>query len=148
MTLTRLLATALCAALIAASAYAQQSERFGRYELHYNVVNSTFISPQIASEYGIVRGDDRAFINIAVREHRQDGTATTIEVDLVGESWDLTGRRTVFDFIDIREGDARYYIGEFEFLNREWRHFEVSFTAPESGETHSFRFKRQMYREQ
>jgi hypothetical protein len=143
-------AAIICIALLLGmpGAIAQQSERFGRYELHYSVVNSTFISPQVASQYGIVRGDDRAFINIAVREHREDGSAATIDVELTGESWDLTGRRTVFDFIEIREGEAIYYIGEFEFLNREWRHFEVEFRPRDGSERHSLRFKRQMYREQ
>jgi hypothetical protein len=131
----------------AAPAGAQQSERFDRFELHYSVVNSTFITPEIASEYGITRGDDRAFINVAVREHRDDGTAQTVAVELQGESWDLTGRRDRFDFIEIREGTAVYYIGEFKFLNREWRHFEVRFTA-EGEAPQNFRFKRQMYREQ
>ena len=136
----------LCATWAAGTA-AQQSERFGAYELHYSVVNSTFISPAVASEYGITRGDDRAFINIAVREHREDGSAVTIPVTLEGESWDLTGQRTVFNFIEIREGPAQYYIGEFKFLNREWRHFEVRFSA-DGQRSHSYRFKRQMYREQ
>lgn len=129
-------------------AWAQQSERFGPYELHYSVVNSTFITPEVASQYGIVRGDDRAFINIAVREHLEDGSAVTRAVDLVGESWDLTGQRTVFDFIEVREGDAQYYIGEFKFLNSEWRHFEVSFRPEPTAKTHKYRFKSQMYREQ
>jgi hypothetical protein len=137
----------LLAALVGAAAHAQQSERFGRFELHYSVVNSTFITPEVASQYGITRGDDRAFVNIAVREHRDDGTAVTIPVVLEGESWDLTGRRDRFDFLEIREGPARYYIGEFRFLNREWRHFEVRFT-PEAEAPQKFRFKRQMYREQ
>lgn len=129
-------------------ALAQQSERFGPFELHYSVVNSTFITPQVASQYGIVRGDDRAFINIAVREHLEDGSAVTRAVDLVGETWDLTGQRTVFDFIEVREGGALYYIGEFRFLNSEWRHFEVSFRTEPGAKRYKYRFKSQMYREQ
>lgn len=139
---------ALLIAVLQQTAHAQQSERFGPYEMHYSVVNSTFITPAVADEYGITRGDDKAFINIAVRKHNADGTAGTVAVELAGESWDLTERTTYFDFIEVREGTALYYIGEFEFLNREWRHFEVRFSPEDSEETYRFRFKRQMYREQ
>ena len=142
----RLLAT--CALLLATAAAAQQSERFGPWELHYNVVNSTFITPEVAAQYGIVRGDDRAFVNIALREHRDDGTAVTHPMQLEGESWDLTGRRTRFDFIEVREGTAVYYIGEFRFLNREWRHFALEFNPEGSDRRFRVRFKRQLYRQQ
>ena len=34
---------------------AQQSKMFGPFELHYSVVNTTFLSPEVASAYGITR---------------------------------------------------------------------------------------------
>ena len=49
-------------------ALGQQSETFGPYELHYSVVNTTFLNPRIAEAYGITRGEKRAFLNLAVRE--------------------------------------------------------------------------------
>lgn len=140
----------ILAVVLAGSSHAQQSERFGDYELHYSVVNSTFISADVATQYGIVRGDDRAFVNFALRKHANghgDGAAVTVPMQITGESWDLTGQRTYFDFIEVREGSAVYYIGEFRFLNREWRHFEISFSPENSEERFRYRFKRQMYRE-
>lgn len=138
----------LCCCCLGNAALAQQSERFGNYELHYSVLNSTFISPEVAAQYGITRGERRGLMNIALREHLPDGTAVNRAMTLEGESWDLTGRRDVFDYIEIREGPAVYYIGEFKFLNREWRHFRVSFTPENSEKTQEIQFKRQMYTEQ
>lgn len=140
-----LTALVCCLSLVAA---AQQSERFGAYELHYSVLNSTFISPEVAAQYGITRGDNRGLINVALREHLDDGSAVNRAMDLGGESWDLTGRRIPFEFIEIREGPAVYYISEFKFLNREWRHFALEFTAEGDSQRHALRFKRQMYEEQ
>ena len=59
--------------ILAVPGRAQQSEMFGPYELHYSVVNTTFLAPEVASTYGIVRATDRAILNLAVREHPADG---------------------------------------------------------------------------
>lgn len=131
--------------LTGAGAQAQLSERFGNYELHYSVVNTTFIEPQVATQYGLARGSRRAIINLSLREHLEDGTTEARTMTLTGLSRDLTQQQVDFDFIEVREGPAIYYIGEFKFINREWRFFEVSFTPEGSSETFNFEFKQQMY---
>jgi hypothetical protein len=60
----------------------------------------------------------------------------------------LPARRVPFAFIEVREGPAVYYIAEFKFLNREWRHFAWTFGRRTASERHEVKFKRQMYREQ
>lgn len=135
-----LLCTLLCAA-----AQAQLSERFGEYELHYSVVNTTFIEPAVAAQYGLARGSRRAIINLSLREHLDDGSTVAREMALEGRSWDLTQSQVNFDFIDVREGPAIYYIGEFKFINREWRFFELNFSPEGSEESFKLEFKQQMY---
>jgi hypothetical protein len=76
-------------ALLSLPASAQLSERFGPYELHYSVVNTTFLAPKVAAAYNLVRGKDRAILNLAVREHGDDGT-TPRPMALKGRTWDLT----------------------------------------------------------
>ena len=60
--LSRLL---LLLAIVASSstAHGQYSRQFDRWEVHYSVVNSTFLAPETAARYGIVRGRDRAILN-------------------------------------------------------------------------------------
>ncbi|TXS90661.1 DUF4426 domain-containing protein [Parahaliea maris] len=134
----------LVAGLLAATAQAQQSERFGPYELHYSVVNTTFLSPEVAAEYGIVRGEKRGIVNLAVREHLADGTAVNRAALLKGRSWDLIQGQDL-DFQKIQEGPAIYYIAPFKFINREWRHFEVHFRPEGAEKTYTFKFKHQLY---
>ncbi|WOJ97512.1 DUF4426 domain-containing protein [Congregibacter brevis] len=130
---------------VVAPVQAQLSERFGDYELHYSVVNTTFIEPEIAAQYGLARGSRRAIINLSLREHLEDGSTVAREMDLDGRSWDLTQAQVNFDFVEVREGPAIYYIGEFKFINREWRFFEFDFTPSGSDEVLNFEFKQQMY---
>ena len=136
----------LAAMLCAGAIQAQQSEMFGPYELHYSVVNSTFLAPEVAATYGIVRGDKRAILNLAVREEMAP-PGETLNMQLQGRTWDLIQSQTL-DFLEIREGKAVYYIAEFKFINEEWRFFEVDFRPEGADKTYTFKFKHQLYIEQ
>lgn len=124
---------------------AQQSERFGPWELHYSVVNSTFIEPAVATQYGLTRGRRRAIINLSLREHLSDGSTAARRMELAATSRDLTAQRMALDFTEVREGPAIYYLAEFSFINREYRFFDVSFTPQGSSARYEFTFKQQMY---
>jgi hypothetical protein len=130
--------------LIPCLAMAQQSETFGPYELHYSVVNTTFLDPQIAESYGITRGEKRAILNLAVRKHLAPGDSEASAMELEGKTWDLIQNQTL-QFNEIREGDAIYYIAQFSFINEEWRFFEIDFRPTGSDQTYTYKFKHQLY---
>jgi hypothetical protein len=131
-------------ALLASSiSRAQQSEIFGPYELHYSVVNTTFLDPKVAGLYGITRGEKRAILNLAVREIGPDGSDARA-MQLKGRTWDLIQNQSL-EFKEIREGPAIYYIAEFKFINEEWRFFEIDFRPEGSSETLHFKLKHQLY---
>ena len=130
--------------LFASAASAQQSEMFGPYELHYSVVNTTFLEPEVAATYGITRGKKRAILNLAVREKNEDGTDTARSMLLKGRTWDLI-QNQFLEFQEIREGSAIYYIAEFKFINEEWRFFEVDFRPEGADQTYTFKLKHQLY---
>ena len=141
-----LLVLSLC--LLAQPAQAQLSEMFDRYELHYSVVNTTFLSPEVASSYNLVRGKDRAILNLAVREHLEDGSTVARSLQLKGRTWDLLQKTQTLEFQEVREGPAIYSIAEFKFLSEEWRHFEVFFRPDGADRTYTFTLKHQMYEDQ
>jgi hypothetical protein len=143
MRILLLIALFLALTLTALQGQAQQSERFGPYELFYSVVNTTFLEPEVAASYGITRGKKRAILNLAVREHVEGGSEPR-EVRLQGRTWDLI-QNQFLDFQEIREGPAIYYIAEFRFINEEWRFFEVDFRPSGGNETYTFKFKHQLY---
>jgi len=132
-------------ALLPCLGQAQQSERFGPYELHYSVVNTTFLEPAVAAAYGITRGSKRGMVNLALREHLDSGRSAARGMALQGHARDLMQRREPLRFKEIREGDAIYYIAEFPFLNEEWNVFEVEFTPENSERSYTYSFKHQLY---
>jgi hypothetical protein len=144
MTITNKIPTLLLLLLCCAMpASAQQSEMFGPYELHYSVVNTTFLEPKVAATYGITRGKKRAILNLAVREHLAEGTEAR-NLLIEGRTWDLI-QNQFLSFKEIREGPAIYYIAEFKFINEEWRFFEVDFRPEGADKTYTFKFKHQLY---
>ena len=134
-----LVATLCCAG----HTIAQQSEMFGPFELHYSVVNTTFLDPEVAARYGITRGKKRGILNLAVREHVADGTEPRT-MALKGRTWDLI-QNQFLEFKEIREGQAIYYIAEFKFINEEWRFFNVDFRPEGADQTYTFELKHQLY---
>ena len=130
-------------ALLSGPSLAQQSETFGPFELHYSVVNTTFLDPTIAATYGITRGEKRAILNLAVRENLTSGSEARAML-LQGRTWDLIQNQTL-EFKEIREGEAIYYIAEFPFINEEWRFFEIDFRPTGAQQTYTFKFKHQLY---
>ena len=137
------LATLFAVLLVSSAALAQQSEMFGPFELHYSVVNTTFLEPKVAATYGITRGKKRAILNLAVREHIDETTVGRTML-LKGKTWDLIHNQEL-EFQEVREGEAIYYIAEFDFINEEFRFFEVYFRPEGADETYTFKFKHQLY---
>jgi hypothetical protein len=124
-------------------ALAQQTETFGPFDLHYSVVNTTFLDPEIAATYGITRGRNRAILNLSVRENI-DGGSESRPMALEVRSWDLMQNHDL-TLREIREGESIYYIAEFAFINEEWRFFEINFRPEGAEKSHTFTFKRQLY---
>ena len=143
--LGRLIAGIVLSLITTASALAQQSTRFDQYELHHSIVYTTFLSPQVAAEYGIARGTDKAILTLSVRDvdlGEIAGRPMTIE----GRTWDLiTGGD--MDIKEIRDGRATYYIIPFEFLDREYRFFKFTFQPKGAEAPFEHKIKVQLWRQ-
>ena len=126
-------------------AAAQQSTRYEQFELHHSIVYTTFLSPEVAAEYGIARGADKAILTLSVRD-ADSGDITGRPMKIEGRTWDLiTGGDMRVK--EIREGRATYYIVPFEFLDREYRFFEFTFQPEGATSTFEHKMKVQLWRQ-
>lgn len=132
--------------LFTLASYAE-SETFGDYTIHYQAVNSTFIDAGIAEQYGITRSDRHAFLNISVLKATAGGGMTPVTAAVSGGKRNLLGQVGAIDFREIREGDAIYYIGEFEFSNAGIVRFIINVQPEQTGQTHEVRWETRMYNE-
>ena len=143
MNLLRVLCCGLCL-FVGTMVYAQD-QTFGNYTVHYIAVNSTFIEPDTAAQYNIVRSARRAFLNIAIIRNNADGTTTPVTAKVSGGKINLMQQQGVIDFNEIREGTAIYYIGQFDFSNAELVRFKVAVQPEQQGPTHTIEWETRLY---
>ena len=125
---------------------AAATREMGRFEVHYSVVNTTFVQPETAAVYGMVRARDRAFLNIAVRERLADGSDRAVTAKIEGRSWDFY-QNVYLEFREIREGDAIYYIADFEFNDEEVRFFNLLLLPAGESRSQPLKFRQKLYEE-
>lgn len=135
--------------ILPALALAQGSgqRELGPYTVFYSVVNSTFVSPEVAGHYGIVRGKDRAFINIAIRENLADGGSEARSASLEGRTWDLFHNQFL-EFREVKEQNSIYYIAEFKFNDEDVRFFKVELQPEGAQRSYEIKFNHKVYEEQ
>lgn len=123
------------------------SEDIGRYTVHYVAVNSTFLNPDIASQYGIARGGRLGFINVSVLRNDPAGP-TPVRADISGRKQNLLDQSEELEFVEVVEGDAVYYLGQFEFSNAEDLRFQLEIRPEGEGPTHPLEWTTKLYRDQ
>lgn len=125
---------------LAMTASAEQKEQLGEWDVHYIVVNSTFFSPEIARQYGVVRSKYNALVNISVLNSDSQQAQT---VGMQGTATNLLGTEKKLTFKKIQEGDAIYYLAVFNFRNEETYRFNIEIRRGNTAET--LKFQQKMY---
>jgi hypothetical protein len=118
------LATSLALAQSDEARSIETSKTFGDFDVHYNVFPSTLLQPHIAAHYQLVRGSDRAVLNISIRRRSGDNTIAQPS-QIAGTYSDLIQPRKL-EFREIREEGAIYYIAQLPFSDRETLRFDIS----------------------
>ena len=125
-----LFASSFAATLLALNASAEQFRDFGDWRVHYIAVGASFLPPEVAERHGIVRGDNKAIVNISAIG--PDGRSGAI--DIAGSVTNLLGQKIPLRFREVRDGAAIYYIAPFDFEDAETLRFELRLTLPDHGE--------------
>ncbi len=135
--------------LIASPVSAQTNDRtvksFDDYLVHYSVLNSTFIQPDTAKQYGLKRGTDIGLVNIAV--HKKDGDSShAVKANITGKTANLIQQQEQLKFQIVEEGSSIYYLASFRFATQEVLHFTLEI-APEDADPLTLKFTRSLYEE-
>ena len=124
------------------AAHGEQFKRFGEWRVHYIAFNASVLSPEVAERYDIVRGRNKALVNITAIG--PSGRGEKIKVG--GKFRNLLDQSTSLDFREIDDKGTVYYLAAFDFQNAENLRFEISVELPEHG-NETFRFQQRLYRE-
>ena len=151
----KILISTIIGCLMSAAACAQvdqtkeikTAEQFGAYTLHYNVFNSTMIAPQVAETYKLVRGADRALVNISLTKIEDGASSLGLPAVVLGTTKNLMQQEQKLKFIEIKEGEATYYLAPFVFNNEELLHFTVQVQNTPDATSMEVKFNRTLYRD-
>lgn len=137
---------ALLTAFSPASIRAQQAEDLGTHWIHYSAINTSQLTPQVASAIGVQRSASRALLNIAVLRKNEDGLDQPVRAQIRVQAVNLAGQRREVELRELVEQDAVYYLGSFRIHNEERITFRVS-VLPEdlAGPPREFSFQQQFF---
>lgn len=121
--------------------------KFGDYTLHYNVFHSTDIPAKVAEAYKLVRGRDRALVNISLTKTENGSTSLGLPAVVSGATKNLMQQKQALKFIVVNEGNATYYLAPFVFNNEELLHFDIQVSVNENTKPMTFTFNRTLYTE-
>ena len=127
--------------LLGMAAHAEQFRDFGDWRVHYIAVGASFLPVEVAERHGIVRGDNKALVNISAIG--ADGRSGAIGI--AGTVTNLLGQTTPLRFREVRDGAAIYYLAPFDFEDAETLRFELRLTLPDHGEE-TLSFQQPLYR--
>lgn len=131
----------LFAVLLASfTSQAENMKKLGELDVHFIALNSTFLTPKIATTYGITRSKINALINIAVLDNSKANKPAK-QVILAGSAKNLLGQNKQLEFTEVKEGDAIYYLAELSFSHEEIFHFTVDIFDGNNKETLKFTHK-------
>ncbi len=137
-------------ALISGQAVAEQKEVFDGYEVHYNAFRSTFLTPEVAQQYEVIRSKAIGVINISVlktspetdaRSELPQAVAAQVKAMLTNN----IQQQRHLDFRRIIEGPAIYYIAEFQYSQNELLVFDISVQPESSAQPLKLRFSQTFY---
>ncbi|MBQ4830882.1 DUF4426 domain-containing protein [Alteromonas sp. MMG017] len=126
--------------IISSAAHAEQKQQLGEWDVHYMVVSTPFLTPEVAASYGIVRSKFNALVNISVLD-AVTGTAQRVSVS--GTAKNLIGTTKTLAFKKVEEGDAIYYLAVLPFRDRENYRFSIDVQRGNTMQT--LNFKQEMF---
>ena len=131
------------AVLFTGSVAAEQKKVFGDYEVHYNALNSSTLTPEVAKQYGLTRGANQGLVNIAVRKRDgKDGVATSAVIS--GSVRNLLSQKNELKFKEVKESGAIYYIATFRFDDKDTLTFDLT-VQPEGGASYPLTFNHTLW---
>lgn len=141
--LTLIASLALCP--MAAQA---ESVDFGNYQVHYSVFPSTFLTPEIAAENNLNRSRAIGILNISIMQENELGGLATVSGQVEGKVLNDIQQPRFLAFRRIQEGDAVYFISEFQYRSGELLTFHVTARPTGASEDLPIRFAHTLYNEE
>jgi hypothetical protein len=115
----------------------------GNHVIHYNVLSTDLLDPQVAKEYGIKRSKNRGMLNVTV-VRKDSTTGTAVPATVSASATNLNGQLRNINVRKVEEQQAIYYIGEFAISDGETLDFTIT-VKPEGGDERVIEFRQAFF---
>lgn len=123
--------------LFSAPLMAEQKQTLGNWDVHYSAFNSTVLAPSVATQYDLTRSASKGVLNIAVLDKK---TQKAQSPGVSGQVVNPLGQIQELEFQQVTEGDASYYLAQFDYTNAETLRFTLQI-----GEQQTLKFNQEFW---
>ena len=135
------LLTALVLIFASFNSSAEQKFVKDNWDVHYIAFPSGFLEPEVARQYGLIRSKYKAVVNISVLDNQNKMKAQNLAVS--GSAKNLLGQTKNLTFTKVEEGEAIYYLAQFDYRNEEIVNITVNLQQGNRNE--KIEFKKKLY---
>ncbi|SFF48435.1 protein of unknown function [Fontimonas thermophila] len=126
-------------------AQAEQYVEAGDFRVHYAVINTTELTPEVARQFGVERTGNRILLVLNAQQ-RVDGRFQPVPATASGTATTLLGHVQTLRLRPVREADVHYVIASFETLDGEFMTIDVRVLPAGANAPIPIRFRQQFYR--
>jgi len=106
------------ASLMTISLQAQAGQKdFGEYQVLWSVFPSTFLAPEVAQANNLQRSQGIGIVNISIMKENENGEFKPVSGQVEGSISNDIQQTTFLAFRRIQEGDAVYFIAQYQYLS-------------------------------
>jgi len=116
--------------LVSITSQAGQKD-FGEYQVHWSVLPSTFLAPEVAQANNLQRSRGIGIVNISIMTEDEHGQIQPVSGQVEGQVSNDIQQVNFLAFRRIQEGDAVYFIAQYQYQSGDLMTFNV--TARPSG---------------
>ena len=129
-------------------AFAEQSETFGDYTVHYSAFTTDTLTPAVAKLYQIPRSKNRAMVNISVLKNETGAMiGKPVKAKVEGTATNLSQQLRELQIREINEQEAVYYIAETTINDKETLKYNFEITPEGATAPYKLSFQEQFYTE-
>lgn len=121
------------------------SKDFGEFQVHWSVFPSTFLAPEVARENNLNRSKSIGIVNISIMREAENGGLEPVSGQVEGKVLNDVQQVKFLGFRRIQEGNAVYFIAEYQYSNAELMTFQITARPTGSKEDLPIRFAHTLF---
>lgn len=121
------------------------SKDFGDYVVYFSAITTDQLTQDVAKEYGIVRSNSRALLNVSIHRKLAAGATEAVTGTVSASAINLNGQLKGLTLREIREESAIYYVGELAVTDGEVLIYTIDVTPGNDPSRFTLRFKKQFF---